>query len=322
MLAVPLLVTGVSSSLAATSGGCGLRNNCQTTTPIGGAPGTSTEIRSEGSPQGVPITFTPGPTVCTLEKGYKNPQDREISCTWGEAAWSNERQCYIKVADSSNEAVQERSETKSTGAPGAYYFCQKVFLDGREPVVSDFSIFWADTPPPGITRLSPAQAAYMLIQTFQLEGVDIGLVPRTELGRRGAVGLPVWMWVNNPTPATWGPWTKTDTFGGVTVTATARATGVDWDMGDGNTVFCAGLGTEFVSGVSDANGAAISPDCGYRYEQMSPNEGRFPYTITARTHWVFEWEAEGQSGTDTTETTSTTTARIGELQSVNVLPNQ
>ena len=185
-----------------------------------------------------------------------------------------------------------------------------------------WTMFWSDTPPPGITGFSPAQAAYMLIQTFQLDGVDIGLVPRTELGRRGAVGLPVWMWVNDPTPSTWGPWTKTDTFGGVTVTATARATGVTWDMGDGNTVSCPGLGTEFVSGVSDANGAAISPDCGYRYEQMSPDQGRAPYTITARTQWVFEWEAEGQTGTDTTETTSTTTALIGELQSVNVAPNR
>ncbi len=44
----------------------------------------------------------------------------------------------------------------------------------------------------------------------------------TKASGKGAVGLPVWLWVENQTPLSFGPYIESATLGGVTVTATAR----------------------------------------------------------------------------------------------------
>jgi hypothetical protein len=254
--------------------------------------------------------------TCTRRGEGKNPKAREVDCQSKVGAWNEERQCYIQLHPNQDKAVEEFAEGLKPSDTGAYYLCNTVYIDEEEtPVITAMDPFWAETPPTGITQLTPGQAATQLIQSFELEGVNIGLLPRVEEGRRGAVGLPVWMWVDNPTERNWGPWTKTDTIGGVTVTATAKARNVVWSMGDGQSVLCNGMGTPW-------DGASAtprpSPDCGYVYATMSPQQGRVPYTVTAQTNWVFEWSGGGESGVDTTQTEAREQVLIGELQSVNV----
>jgi hypothetical protein len=162
--------------------------------------------------------------------------------------------------------------------------------------------------------LTPGQAAAALIKTFQLKGVEIGST--TEESGKGAVGLPVWLWVKNQGDTlAWGPYVKTATLGGVTVTATARVVNVAYSMGDGQTVVCSNPGTVYLEG----NGNTDSPTCGYRYATMSPSNGAQPYTITATSNWEVAWTATGGAGGAIgTTTQGQMQARIGELQSVNV----
>lgn len=206
---------------------------------------------------------------------------------------------------------------------GAWYECVSAPCKaapaggGELPCVATVSApRWLTTPPPGLNVLTPGQAAAALVKTFQLKGVEIGST--TEESGRGAVGLPVWLWVKNQgDPLAWGPYEKSATLGGVTVTATARVANVTYSMGDGQSVVCTNPGTVYLEG----NGNTDSPTCGYRYGQMSPSNGAQPYTVTATSNWDVSWTATGgANGVINTTTQGQLQVRIGELQAVNVRP--
>ena len=175
-------------------------------------------------------------------------------------------------------------------------------------------------------REGRAASVEKLAKTFVLSAVDIGMAPElkthtddppgTAPYRRTWVGIPVWLWVNQPTAATWGPMEKTATLGGVTVTATAKVQSLTWNSGDGQNVTC-GEGTQFVAAAYANQAAVDSPTCGLRYQHTSKG-GTF--TVTATTNWIVEWTGGGQSGNIQMPTTSSSTdVRVGELQSVNVV---
>lgn len=265
-----------------------------------------------------PSGFTPGPSQCLYQKGTVGTV--EIPCTDGPGTyWSNGRQCYVSIQD-------PQLPPKPGGAPtGAWYNCNPYTgplacnpaTDGicRDPWGVSF---WSDVPPPGINQLTPAQAAYMLVRTFQIRGVEIGFAPDPNIpGAQSYVGVPIWMWVNNPQPLTYGPYTESATLGGVTITATARVTSILWNMGDGQTVACGNAGTPFVV----AYGAVDSPTCGYRYSQTSDDQPGGRYTVTATSQWSVTWSGGGQGGTIPLTATSQSTVEIGELQSVVVNGN-
>lgn len=253
--------------------------------------------------------FTPGASQClftkTMPDGTK--QNVETPCsTGGGNYWSNNRQCYVNLMDAQNPAPPG-------GDPlGAWYMCTPHPECGGGLGRDCYGTsFWSDTPPPGITRLSPGQAAAILIRSFQLQGVNIGFAPDPNVpGSVGYVGIPIWMWVNDPTPLTYGPYSQTATLGGVTITATASVRSILWNMGDGGTVACANPGTPY----QVSYGLTDSPNCGYRYSTIS--NGR--YNVTATSQWSVDWTGGGQAGTVPLTTTSNTTVEIRELQSVNV----
>lgn len=255
--------------------------------------------------------FTPGPSQC-LYQGMMHVI--EVPCTNGEGTyWSNSRQCYTSL-------VTPQPAPSAGGEPGGAWYscvgyqgpnwCQPEGSGCRDPYVGTF---WSNTVPPGLTTLTPSQAAYRLAQSFQLAGIQIGFAPDpNDPNAQSYVGVPIWMWVENPQPLTYGPYSETATLGGVTITATARVTSILWGMGDGNTVACGNAGTAF----RVAYGAIESPTCGYRYTRTSETQGGGRYTITATSQWIVDWAGGGQSGTIPLTATSQTTVRIGELQSV------
>ncbi|WP_139185827.1 ATP/GTP-binding protein [Sanguibacter gelidistatuariae] len=161
---------------------------------------------------------------------------------------------------------------------------------------------------PAITA-TPAQVALQAIAQMTLLGPDIAMAPPTD--RLGLVGIPVWMWTD-ATTATWGPVTATASVTGVSVTATASASKIVWDMGDGHTVTCRGPGTPYGGGAF-----TDSPDCGYVYPRSSAGQPGDAYTVTATTTWDITWVGGGQSGSLTTTRDSTTQLQIGELQVLN-----
>ena len=146
--------------------------------------------------------------------------------------------------------------------------------------------------------VDPEQIAWMLISRVQLRPIAIGLTPKGP-DPIALVGLPVWLWVDDPSRTTWGP--ATISAGGVTLTAEVES--VKWSLGDGATISC-GKGTVWEPGT----GVKSSPTCGHTYTKQGT------YTVTATTHWVARWSGYGQSGEIPFDLTASRQLSVGEIQ--------
>jgi hypothetical protein len=164
---------------------------------------------------------------------------------------------------------------------------------------------WAASPPAGpAAPPDPRVLAQQAIALMRLRAINIGIVPEPRTGSVGIIGMPTWMWAQNPSQSTWGPVTKSASAGGSTVTATAKVDRVVWAMGDGSTVACAGPGTTY----QDSFGKKSSPSCGHTYTRQGA------YTVRATSYWTVLWAGVGQSGTIPLTFTQTTKITMGEAQ--------
>ena len=154
---------------------------------------------------------------------------------------------------------------------------------------------------------SPEELAQEAVRRLPIRGPEIGMAPAP--GTSGLVGLPVWLWTS-VSPSTWGPATATASVPGLSVTATARAVRIVWEMGDGHSVACSGPGTPYRA----AYEGRMSPTCGYRYVLSSARQPGGTYRITATTTWDVTWVGGGQTGQLSVERASQSSARIGEMQ--------
>ncbi|MGC0252671.1 hypothetical protein [Pseudactinotalea sp. Z1748] len=142
---------------------------------------------------------------------------------------------------------------------------------------------------------------------MNLTAGQIGTTPLQ--GSDGLIGLPTWLWVDNPGESTTGPITRSASSGGVSVSATGTLDQVVYQMGDGNTVTCANSnapGTPY----TEAAGTSPSPTCGHTYSSTGT------HTITAVSHWTVQWSGGGQQGTIPIELSRSVDHRVGEVQSV------
>ena len=200
--------------------------------------------------------------------------------------------------------------------PGGAVYDSKCFTYTKVatwPVALPMGPQWLANPPPNGPGPTAAQLAAEAEAKLVLHAPAIGIAP-TPSGS-GLVGMPVWLWTAQ-TPQTWGPQSQTAAVPGLSVTATATAKSIIWDMGDGHQVSCANPGTAY----APSYGGAASPNCGYTYTQPSGGNPSGEYNITATTTWQVSWVAStGRTGTLPPVTTppSTTTVKIGELQAVN-----
>lgn len=183
------------------------------------------------------------------------------------------------VAD--NETKKDWHKVKCRGDSGKIEF---VWVDGNSLTLT----------------VSPEVIARSLLAQMNLRGIRIGMVPDNCSGCRGAVGMPIWLWVDQPSRTTWGP--ASISAGGVSLTA--RVTQVRWAFGNGDSITC-GLGTAY----RDSYGVSKSPSCGYSYSKQGT------YDVTATSSWTAEWNGYGQSGTINFTLDSTrTNVTIGEIQ--------
>lgn len=168
---------------------------------------------------------------------------------------------------------------------------------------------WRSVPPQGYggAVVTVEALAAEAVEQLDLLGPDIGLAP--DPAKTGLVGLPVWMWTR-VSQSTWGPVSATASVPGMSVTATANAVRIVWDMGDGHRVTCDGPGTPYAKGVR----ATSSPTCGHVYTRSSTTEPDAVYAITATTTWDIRWSGSGSSGQLTQTRSSSASLRIGELQ--------
>ena len=212
--------------------------------------------------------------------------------------------CYI---ENISDHVPPDSTDWQGHTTGAVYSC----LNPHIPRGFFYYRFWSADLPYGPTGPpDPKVLAQQAIASMHLEAGEIGIVPEDKPGYVGTVGFPAWMWIANPSPTTVGPITRTASVDGYTVVARAELVRIDWDMGDGNTVYCWGPGTEYFDGY----GKSDSPTCGYTLQ----NQGYF--TVTATSHWEIEWSGIGQSGVIELDLERSTEIVVGELQVLRTVP--
>jgi len=146
------------------------------------------------------------------------------------------------------------------------------------------------TPPaataPGAPPAPPPPPSAAVVAQIAISQLDLtAATPHVSADPNLAVGLPVWLWVDQ-SPTTTGP---------VSTTATAGP------IFHGNN----------------------SPDCGYSYALRSLPErtgglGKWP--VTATTVWNITWFGAGQAGAQGLSLTSRTAVEVGELQTLFVAP--
>ncbi|WP_152690757.1 hypothetical protein [Jiangella alkaliphila] len=181
----------------------------------------------------------------------------------------------------------------------------------------DYGYMWLAEAPgeqqPAV--VDPEAVAQQVLEGMTFEPLELGLAPRPleqAPSSIGLVGAPVWMWVTNAGPTTWGPADESVTVGGVTVTVTAEVEDVTWEMGDGSAVTCDTPGDAYEAGL----GVRPSPSCGHTYAQTSADEPGTAYAVTATANWTASWTAStGASGTlEPPRPATTGHVRIGERQ--------
>jgi hypothetical protein len=237
-----------------------------------------------------------GPTTCQ----YKN--EIQVPCFDPDKGWYNSLDgCYYKVDTEVNKIL---------GRPGNYeILCGPGPVGGCDCYVLIGSLFFPNPPPGFGGPPNPAVLAAQAINALPIRSPLIGIAP-SQAGA-GLVGLPVWMWTE-VTPETWGPISATAAVPGLSVTATANATKIDWTMGDGQSITCANPGTPYEARFGNTS----SPTCGYRYGTTSAQHGG-RFTITAITTWHIHWAGGGQEGDlDVTRPATIATIEIDELQVV------
>jgi hypothetical protein len=159
-------------------------------------------------------------------------------------------------------------------------------------VMGDGRLGWVWFPP----SASPEQLARSLLARIPLRPITLGMAPKP--GTLLVVGMPNWMWAENPSASTWGP--VSASAGAMRMTVEVES--VTWDMGDGSKVRC-GKGTKWSGGPGGP-----SPTCGYVYQKQGH------YTVTATSHWVAHWSGYGQAGDIPVDLSTTEHVEVGELQ--------
>ena len=244
---------------------------------------------SSGGKVSCPNPYTPTGYGCyDAYAGWLNPQDG----------------CGYRLSD----PQPPPGDALWTDTPASAKAYMKVCNGGLGGPINVQMVALAD-PPPGFGGMpSVEQLAAEAVNKLKLKGPDIDISPQPN--GAGAVGLPVWM-STTVTPTTWGPNSATAAVPGLSVTATANADKIVWEMGDGHSVTCTSPGTPY----QPSYGNRQSPDCGYMYPDPSRGESGGRYRVTGTTTWQVNWTANtGQTGSLTVTRSSSTSIRIDEIQ--------
>lgn len=186
---------------------------------------------------------------------------------------------------------------------GAYYdsMCPGVGGTGGGTV-------WLANPPPGYGGVNVWALVQQALKLLRMSPPRIGISPPPT--KPSIVGVYDWLWIQ-PSPTSWGPQSVTAAVPGASVTATASATQVVWDMGNGDSVTCTTAGTPWVPG-DPANSPS---NCSYAY----PHRGSF--RVTATTTFQVGWSGTGLASTAIGQTqitlSSSVPLTVDELQAIN-----
>lgn len=263
---------------------------CWSETDIDAIGNVTVRLVCEDDAQGEGLSSNPGKRVCMFGQW-------EVPCKSDQGSWYSPRQCYISLVDPQPPFSNPAWEGHTTGT---LYYCRLSGLGNGTPLLIRLE---GSTPPP-----DPEQLAREAVRRMQLKPITIGIVPNDDPDSVGLVGMPIWLWVEDPGDQTIGPISRSVSDGGYTVSATAEVERIRWSMGDGGVKTCTGPGTPYKLKF----GITESPTCGYRFE----TQGTF--AVTARSDWVVRWRGIGETGTFRLSLSESTQVVIGELNVVTV----
>jgi hypothetical protein len=244
------------------------------------------------------------PADTSAERCFDGGQ--QVDCYIDGGAWNSSRGCYVAPYPGAVPLDHAAWEGNTTGE---LWTC--VLASGGVAVPLVPTIFWVpDGAAPVL--IDPEVLVWRAIARLSFSAIDIGIVPEDTPGSVGLVGLPVWLWADNPSPTTLGPATDSESLGPVSVSLTAELTRVDFRMGDGTTIQC--TPAQLTTPYEDRYGDQMSPTCGHRYTQSSAGMPGDAYTVSATSYWVVNWSGGGRSETIPLNFSSSTQVQIGELQ--------
>lgn len=262
----------------------------------GGAPRASKEERGSGQ----------------ASHGAQKERERTCSylgkvlqCSTALGGWSEQVSAWCRALPIQPGRENTVWEGRTTGS---IYACTRPGFDGL-PNPGETVLRWLPGPPEAAAAPDPEDLARRLLASIDFQAPEIGMFPRGDsTARMSYVGWHMWLWAAPSSALQWGPVTDSITEAGVSVTLTARVTGLTWNMGDGGRVSCA-KGTAWSEAATGGRNVA-SPDCGYVYRR----EGR--HTVTVTSDWAVEWAGGGRSGSLPFSLSRSAGVLVGEMQSV------
>jgi len=179
----------------------------------------------------------------------------------------------------------------------------------RDPagaVVVDEDIIYNPGVPPQVLTDTARQRA-----EAQLDPPEPSVATNPPSGAQ-TVGVPTWFWIEGP----WEPRSATATVGPVSSTVTATPRDVRWDLGDGQSITCAGPGVRYdTTRAPDEQ----SSSCQHVYTHRSTgSDASAGYQVTATVTYDVTWTSTtGQGGSlGTLSRSSTVTLVVQEIQAV------
>lgn len=244
-----------------------------------------------------------GPDTCKLSTGEVAP------CHDADVGWLDSKDdCYYKPLQppviSPEQAASQGLPWHSSG-DGAYYWATCPGVQG-----TGGGSTWLPTPPPGLGGVDVWALVQRALKRLPMAPPQIGMSPPA--GKPSIVGIYDWLWIAK-TPASWGPQSVTAAVSGASVTATAAAIRVVWDMGNGDSVTCVTSGTAWVAG--DPGNAAS--DCSYVYRRRG--SFRVTATTTFQVGWVGTGLAANANGATQIRLSSSVPLMVHELQALNTV---
>lgn len=133
---------------------------------------------------------------------------KEVPCRTKDGYWSNTYHCYVKAYSGPDtkkltaqlDVADDQMLATCTKSAGDTTERQQVIVIHKGEV----------QPPP-----DPRAIAWQLIAQINIQAGQIGLVPDSD---HAMVGLPTWMWIDNPGPHTTGPVSRSTSVRGHTIT--------------------------------------------------------------------------------------------------------
>ena len=244
-----------------------------------------------------------GKQVCHLDGGQETPC-YEPDLGW----WNTQDNCYYKAVapwpSPAEVALNSGSTAYHRAADGGDYYAVSCLVS------TGFGYVWLAKPPPGYGGVNVWALVQRAVRLLRMAKPDIVMSP--PLGKPSIVGVYDWLWIAR-TPFSWGRQSVTAAVPGASVTATAVALQVVWNMGDGTAITCLTPGTPWVAG--DPGNAPS--DCSYAYRQ------RGAFRVTATTTFQVAWAGTGLAasakGQMQIHLSSSAPVTVDELQAINTV---